>query len=58
MRKTKTITLQHNPAFSSNPYHVVVVTDSLEFTPGQNLTRKDAEALCVARDWKVTIKGA
>ncbi len=64
MAKVKTITLAHgriNPQ-SQGPhdkdaigYTVLKVTDSLEFDPGQFVTKAEADSLCRSREWKVTI---
>lgn len=68
--KTKTITLSfphinqdrnHDPR--NNPecnqvYRVDQVTDSTEYNPGQQLTKKQVDELCGATLWKVTIKRA
>lgn len=63
MTKTKTITLRHierwEPGASvhRNVYVVIKITDSLEFNPGQELAYRQAQDLCEASGWKVTIIG-
>lgn len=36
-------------------YRVEQVTDSVEFRPGQLLSRKEVEDLCASKEWKVTV---
>jgi ribosomal protein S17 len=36
-------------------YKVNKVTDSVEFTPGDILTRKEVDELCQSKEWKVTV---
>ena len=57
--KVKTIVLaygvphpQKNGVFN---YLVEKVTDSTDFAPRQILEKPEVDALCAARDWKVTI---
>lgn len=59
--KTKTITFTHLPFYvpagDNEPrWHVDVVTDSTEFSPGQLLTKEQVDKLCADDGWKVTIK--
>jgi len=61
--KTATITLQYlasgyyrNPTVTK-PYKVTKVTDSVEFSPGDYLTKAEVDGLCHAPLWKVTIQG-
>lgn len=58
--KTKTITLE--PGFRSfdmppntQGYRVGRVTDSLEFSPGDIISKEKAQELCDLADWKVTV---
>lgn len=36
-------------------YKVVQVTDSLDYPVGEFITAEQADKLCLARDWKVTV---
>jgi hypothetical protein len=66
--KTKTITLSFphyddtknmntSPTRSDAPrvYRVEKVTDSTEFEPTRQLSKKQVDELCDAKDWKVTV---
>lgn len=52
--KTKNIILQR-PLCDSH-YKVLKVTDSLEYSPGEILTIKQAQELCDSKFWKVTVQ--
>jgi hypothetical protein len=54
--KTKTIKLSKGRSLADG-FCVLQITDSTEFDPGQWLKRIDVDALCAAKDWKVTIVG-
>lgn len=62
MTKMKTIRLTRHVAdvdrSNSFSYRVVTITDSVEFGPGDVLTKKQVEGLCSAKDWKVTVANA
>lgn len=51
--KTKSLKLSH--PHTDNMYRVEQVTNSVEFSPGQMLTRKEADEMCLAAGWSVTI---
>jgi hypothetical protein len=61
---SKTKTIQLFPGYykegesRSDPlgYRVGTVTDSLEYSPGDIISKREAEGLCASRDWKVTVK--
>lgn len=60
--KIKSITVYPGYAHFDKPetkegkgYKVGKVTDSVEFTPGDIITRQQVDELCSAKDWKVTI---
>jgi hypothetical protein len=61
--KTKTITLTpsyhiENHESVVHGYRVERCTNSLDYIPGTVITKREADALCLARDWTVTINRA
>jgi hypothetical protein len=61
--KIKTIILRAGFAHFDKPetkegkgYQVQRVTDSIQYTPGDILTRRDVESLCESNQWKVTVE--
>lgn len=36
-------------------YQVGKVTDSVKYTPGDIITKREVDELCGAKDWKVTV---
>lgn len=58
--KTKSITLKHTDvpaaAGSEKRYRVVSCKNSTDHQPGQYLTPKQVDAMCVDRNWEVTIR--
>lgn len=61
-RKIATITLRYidvHAPFSGEPaWRVEKVTDSIDYHPGQTLTKSTVDGLCSSRWWKVTIIAA
>jgi hypothetical protein len=54
--KLKTITLECLWEDQPNSdYRVRSITDSVEYRPGNFLTKKTVAELCAARDWKVVV---
>jgi hypothetical protein len=59
--KPKTITLEF-PAYYGDDiprkqgYAVAQITESVDFTPGQVLTKEETDILCHSREWKVTVR--
>lgn len=51
--KAKTICLK--AMMLDGSYLITKVTDSVEYTPGNNLKKKEVEELCANRNWRVTI---
>jgi hypothetical protein len=43
------------PGAEPNVYTILQVTDSIEFSPKQQLRKAQVESLCASREWKVTI---
>lgn len=58
MTKTKTIKLKYfdyHVTSKTETWKVQVVTDSVEFNPGQMLDKNEVQQLCENKYWKVTI---
>lgn len=51
--KQKTIKLRYDAL--DGRYHVVQVTNSIEYTPGTTVDKNTAEYLCGNRGWTVTV---
>lgn len=60
--KVKTIKLVfpvlHRTEPHINCYQVVQVTDSTDFSPGQQLFKWEIDDLCASEDWKVIVVAA
>jgi hypothetical protein len=55
--KQSTITLTSSgEAIGKLKFHVVEVTNSTEFIPGAELTKKEVDDLCAAKHWTVKIR--
>jgi hypothetical protein len=63
MVKLKTITLSvrrfpdprsNTPGAQVSVYRCKQITDSVDYSPGEELTKKQVEELCASPGWKVT----
>lgn len=56
--RTLTVSFGHpdpHDALNASPlFRVERVTDSVEFVPGQMLSKKEVDVLCASQAWKVT----
>ena len=47
--------LNERNKMENRTFKVEQVTDTVEFYPGQTLTKKEVDVLCASAQWKVTV---